>query len=227
MDDPTAELAPLAEPKRSTSTNAGVSADAARPPASVDESALVVRLKRGEDAAFEELVRTMTGRLLAVVRRYSRNEQDAEDAVQEAFLSAFKAIGSFDGRSSLSTWLHRIAINAALMKARRDKTRREASIEDLLPRFHDGMHADHPRSFKGVTNDGGIGIETRAAVLEALERLPDDYRTVLVLRDIEGLESKAVANALGISDASVRQRLHRARQALMKLLEPKLAENDE
>ncbi len=200
------------------------------------ESQLLAGLKAGDPSAFEHFVRSMTPRLLGIVRRYTRNEQDAEDAVQDAFLSAFKALDSFDGRSSLSTWIHRIAINAALMKRRKDRSRRESSIEELLPVFQNGEHAQSPTpwpsgmagqtSGDSVTHSTGLSIKTRAAVLDALQELPDEYRTVLVLRDVEGLESKAVANSLGISDASVRQRLHRARQALMKLLEPALVEDE-
>ena len=197
---------------------------AAPPQIAPAEADLVRRLKAGDDRAFEELVRTLTGRLLAVARRVSRNESDAEDAVQEAFLSAFKAIGSFDGRSTLSTWLHRIVVNAALMKARKAQHRHETSIESLLPKFENGDHAETPQRWKRVTSGEGERIETKKAVWQALDKLPDEYRTVIVLRDIEGMESKEVAASLGISDALARQRLHRARLALLKLLEPVMTE---
>jgi RNA polymerase sigma-70 factor (ECF subfamily) len=190
-----------------------------------DDAGLGDRLRAGDAAAFEYLVRSQTGRLLAVARRITRNEADAEDAVQEAFLSAYKGLAAFDGRSAVSTWLHRIVVNAALQRLRKARSRRETPIEGLLPTFRDGLHAEHPRAWAGAAGDGvtdgvGVSIEEREAVWRAVEQLPDDFRTVLVLRDVEGLESKAVAEALGISDASVRQRLHRGRQALMKLLEP-------
>lgn len=185
---------------------------------------LVRRLKAGEDAAYEELVRSLTGRLLAVARRMTRSEADAEDVVQEAFVSAFKAMGSFDGRAALSTWLHRIVVNAALMKARKDASRREASIETLLPQFEGGLHKEHPRAWASVTPDGDDGIQQRARLREALERLPEEFRTVIVLKEVAGLESKAIAASLEISDALVRQRLHRGRLALMKLLDPVMSE---
>ncbi|MCB9840397.1 MAG: sigma-70 family RNA polymerase sigma factor [Phycisphaeraceae bacterium] len=198
-------------------------------PTAPDEADLVRRLKAGQDEAFEELVRSLTPRLLAVARRATRTEADAEDAVQDAFLSAFKAIGLFDGRSTLSTWLHRIVVNAALMKARKASTRRETSIEALLPTFEGGHHTASPRAWTGVgsggdvTEGGGVGIERRRALWEAIARLPEEFRDVLLMRDVEQMESKAVAAALGISDALVRQRLHRARQALVKMLEPVMA----
>ena len=103
---------------------------------------LVARLRAGDDDAFETLVRRHGGRMLAVARRYL-GEEDARDAVQEAFLSAFKAIDRFDGRARLGTWLHRIVVNSALMRLRRPSMQREESLEPLLPRFlEDGHRAD-------------------------------------------------------------------------------------
>lgn len=186
-----------------------------------DEADLLRRLRAGDDGAFEQLVRTHGGRLLTVTRRITRSEHDAEDAVQEAFLSAFRSLASFDGRSALSTWLHRIAVNCALMKARgkRGETR---SIEELLPVFDGGLHKEHPVPWTD-TAEGGAG---EVPVWDALSQLPEEYRDVLVLRDVEGLESKSVAAALGIGDALVRQRLHRGRQAMIKLLQPSLAKGN-
>jgi RNA polymerase sigma-70 factor (ECF subfamily) len=193
-------------------------------PIAAGEAELLARLRAGDDAAFTLLVVTNTPRLLAVARRVSRNEADAEDAVQEAFASAFKAIHTFDGRSALSTWLHRIVVNAALSRARKAGTRRESSIEDLLPRFEGGRHESRPSPWRDVTPDGGIDVETKEAVRAAIAELPEEFRAVIVLKDIEGLQSAEIAAALGISDALVRQRVHRGRQALIKLLTPTLKE---
>jgi RNA polymerase sigma-70 factor (ECF subfamily) len=194
----------------------------APPPAG--EADLLARLRAGDAAAYEQLVRSLAPRLLAVARRVTRTEADAEDAVQEAFLSAFKAIGAFDGRSTLSTWLHRIVVNAALMKARRDKARPETSIETLLPQFEGGLHKSRPNRWRDVTPDADASIQRRETLWKALDQLPHDYRTVLILKDMEGMESKAIAASLDISDALVRQRLHRARLALVRLLDPSMAE---
>lgn len=188
------------------------------------DAELVRRLRAGEDAAYEELVRGLTGRLLAVARRVARSEADAEDAVQEAFLSAFRSIHSFDGRSTLSTWLHRIVVNAALMKARKASSSRESSIENLLPRFEGGLHTVHPTAWKPISETAEERREQQGAVLAALDELPEEFRAVLVLKDVEGLQSAEIAASLGISDALVRQRLHRGRLALMKLLAPAMTE---
>lgn len=199
------------------------SPDTAAAPAST-EADLVARLRSGDDAAYEQVVRELGGRLLAVARRITRTQADAEDAVQEAFLSAFRSIEDFDGRAALSTWLHRIVVNAALMRLRQSKRDRSVSIDALLPSFEGGLHRDHPRRWPGDADDGPARTEDSAEVWKALEQLPDEFRAVVVLRDVEGLDSKAVAASLGISDALVRQRLHRGRLALMKLLEPVMTE---
>src|SRR5262245_24166395 len=115
--------------------------DVAIPP---EEADLVAGLRAGEPAAYERLVRDHLPRLLAVTGRILGNEADARDAVQDAFLSAFRAIQSFDGASRVGTWLHRIAVNAALMKLRSRARRPEQSIEHLLPRFLDDGHQVDP-----------------------------------------------------------------------------------
>ena len=184
------------------------------------ESALIERLRAQEEAACEELVRVHSGRLLSVARRMLRNEEDARDAVQEGFLSAFRAIQRFNGDCRLSTWLHRIVVNAALMKIRTRSRRPEESIEDLLPRFlEDGHHAE-PTSDWGSANALLEQRETRERVRAAIDRLPESYRTVLMLRDIEELDTAETAQFLGLTPNTVKIRLHRARQALAKVLEP-------
>jgi RNA polymerase sigma-70 factor (ECF subfamily) len=184
------------------------------------EAQLVDRLRRQEDAACEELVRAHGGRLLSVARRMLRNEDDARDCVQEGFISAFRAIQRFNGDCRLSTWLHRIVVNAALMKIRTRSRRPEESIEDMLPRFiEDGHHAE-PTSEWGSASMLLEQRETRERVRAAIDQLPESYRTVLLLRDIEELDTAEVAQLLGLTPNTVKIRLHRARQALAKLLEP-------
>lgn len=186
-----------------------------------DEAGLLARLRDGDDAAFEELVRRQGPLLLAVARRILRNEADARDAVQEAFVSAFRALASFEGQARLSTWLHRIAANAALMRLRARRRKPEEPIEDLLPKFlEDGHHAAHPTPW--LSAERLIGErEVRDFVRSAIDRLPESYREVLLLRDIEELDTAAVAEVLCITENLVKVRLHRARQALRTLLEPR------
>jgi len=195
-------------------TRAAPSADDA------DEAALLAALRDGDPQAYETLVRTYTGRLLAVARRYLRNEEDARDAVQDAFLSAFRGMDSFGGASRLSTWLHRIAVNASLMKLRTRRRKPEESIEELLPGFLEDGHLSVPAAdWRGGADVLLEAAENRALVREAIGALPDRYRTVLLLRDIEGFDTEATAKELDMTPGAVKTRLHRARQALRTLLD--------
>jgi RNA polymerase sigma-70 factor (ECF subfamily) len=192
------------------------------PAGALDETALLVRLRAGEEAAFETMVRAFGGRLLAAARRLLGNEEDARDAVQEAFLSAFRALDRFEGEARLSTWLHRIVLNAALMRLRTRRRRPETSIEELLPRFLEDGHAADPAQEWKLPLDAVARNETRELVRRSIERLPEPYRNVLLLRDVEELDTDETARLLGLSESAVKTRLHRARQALRGLLDPHL-----
>jgi len=181
------------------------------------DAELVARLQRGDDSAFEAIVRTHSGRLLSVARRFLGNNEDAQDAVQDAFIRAYKAIHTFEARAQLYTWLHRILVNTALMKLRERRRRPTESIEDLLPSYStDGHQAVASREWSDAVLERK---ETAAIVREAIERLPDQYREVLVLRDIEEKDTAEAAALLGTSSNVVKVRLHRARQALRTLLD--------
>ncbi len=190
-----------------------------------EEQALLARLRAGENAAFEQLIRAHGGRLLAVARRFLPVEEDARDAVQEAFASAFRSIESFEGNARLSTWLHRIVVNAALMKLRTRRRKPELSIEDLLPGFLEDGHLERPASpWRKDALDGLEREALRALLNEKIHMLPERYRNVLLLRDIEELDTQETAELMGISEGAVKTRLHRARLALRELLEPHMRE---
>lgn len=190
------------------------------PPSPGGDGALVARLRAGDDHAFELLVRRYGGRMLATARRFVGAEDDARDVVQEAFLAAFRAIDGFAGNAQLSTWLHRIVVNTALMKLRSRRRRREESIDELLPRFDDEGHWIEPRSQPEASIETALERrETREMVRRAIDRLPVNYRSVLVLRDIEERDTDEAAVLLGLTPNAVKVRLHRARQALRTLLE--------
>jgi RNA polymerase sigma-70 factor, ECF subfamily len=192
---------------------------------------LMDQLRAGDGSAFERLVREHGPRMLATARRLLRCEQDAADAVQDALLSVYRNVHTFTGGSSFSTWLHRVTVNAALMRLRtRRRFEREQGLPDeLLPQFD--SHGRHARPV-ARWNDASIGDdacslaaagELRAHVRACIDLLPDSYRTVLLLRDIDGMDTEAAAEVLDCTPGNVKTRLHRARQALRSLLEPAMA----
>jgi RNA polymerase sigma-70 factor (ECF subfamily) len=187
-----------------------------------EEAALVEGLRARDPRAFETMVRLYAGRMMAVARRLVGNDEDARDVVQDALLSAFRAIGRFEGQSRISTWLHRIVVNTALMKLRTRRRKPEESIEPLLPSFNDeGHHAVRFSEWEGADRILERA-EVRRAVRDAIEELPEGYRTVLLLRDIEELSTEETAEALDITANTVKTRLHRARQALRTILDERL-----
>lgn len=184
------------------------------------EHELVAALRAGDDGGYERLVREHGGAMLAVARRYLRGEDDARDVVQEALLSAFRGIASFDADAKLSTWLHRIVVNCALMRLRTRRRRPEEAIDDLLPSFD-----EHGGFAHGVVEWDAPATETlaerrqlRRIVRSCIDRLPDSYRALLILRDIEERDTEESAELLGLTVSAVKSRLHRARQALRELL---------
>lgn len=189
--------------------------------ADADEVRLLARLRAGDEDAFEELVRTYGSRMLAVTRRMLPTEEEARDAVQEAFLSAFRGLDRFEGHAKLSTWLHRIAVNTALMRLRTRRRKPEESLDALLPGFKEDGHHDHLYASWSEPADLALErAETRQLVRKLIDELPESYRTVLLLRDIEGLDTEETAAALGTTPTAVKVRLHRARQALRNRLAP-------
>lgn len=189
----------------------------------IDEADLVDRLKHGDEAAYEILVRLYGGRMAAVARRFLKFEHDCHDAVQDAFLSAFRALHAFAGNASLSTWLHRITVNVCLMKLRSQSRRGGVSIDDGGAGSDDaGPAAPAIASRSEAPHEIVARRETRAEILACIERLPRPFREVVLLRDIEEYDTAATAQMLGVSTDAVKTRLHRARQCLRPLLEERL-----
>lgn len=162
--------------------------------------------------------------MLAVAKRIVVDTAIAEDVVQEAFSSVFENLDSFRGDSSLKTWIHRIVVNQALMALRKQRRRNEQPIDQLLPQFDDnGCRIDDPAmlSQSAETPEALLmSNDRKQQVLSSILLLPESYRIVLMLRDIEELSTSEVADATGLTEANVKVRLHRARAALKKLLSP-------
>jgi RNA polymerase sigma-70 factor (ECF subfamily) len=160
----------------------------------------------GDDAAFEELVRRHRDRLWAVALRTARDREEAADALQDALISAYKAAGSFRGDSAVTTWLHRIVVNACLDRIRRRHSRATVQLPE------EGPHelAD--------SRDRVAERDTRMVVEEALGQLPAEQRAAIVLVDVEGWSVAETASILGVPEGTVKSRLFHARRALAEKL---------
>jgi RNA polymerase sigma-70 factor, ECF subfamily len=188
-----------------------------------DDAMMISGLITGHRATVETFVRCNAGWMHSVARRYLTDEALAEDCVQESFASMFKSLHRFEQRSRLRSWLHRIVINTALMKLRSIRRRREDSIEMVMPTMDcDGARIQGDWSDEATPADVLDQAETAAIVVRAIDRLPENYRSVLRLLDIDGLDTCSAAIALKLSEGNVKVRLHRARIALKKLVEPAL-----
>jgi len=194
-----------------------------------DEQEFVAALRMGDDLAYEELVRHCGAQVLSVARRYLRSEADAADCFQDTFIAVMNSIDSFSGRSSLRQWVRGVAINQSLMALRRRKRNREDSIEHLMPQFDEsGRRIQVAHEYR----DAGIESQLDSSALQetvrhCIQQLPDDYRVVILLRDIDGYSTQETAAILGIQVNAVKTRLHRARTALKCMMEPMLGKADQ
>lgn len=188
-----------------------VARERAETPAGLEEALLIERAQAGDQAAFGELVRTHSNRLFAVVVRFTADPVEAEDVMQEAFLRAWRSIGRFQGRSAFFTWLYRIGINEAKRRAERRKPGREIPIDESpVAEAPDWSEAPELKAEHG---------ETARFLEQAIRELPLEYRTPLVLRDVEGLSTREAAEVMELSEAAFKSRLHRARMTVRRRLD--------
>ncbi len=188
-----------------------------------EEALLLTRIRAGDAQAFEAVVGRYGDRMLAVAHRFLRHGEDSADAVQDALLAAYRSIASFKGDSRLWTWLYRVLINACLTIRRSRYRRRVVSLRDLSL----GMGKYGRPAIPGWRGTESASsrleqAEVQAQVRNCIQRLPPRYREVLLLRDIERLNTDQTAQRLGTPRSTVKTRLHRARQALRVQLDPLL-----
>lgn len=171
-------------------------------------------LYSGNRQALDDLFSSSSSHLYQAAFRILSNPHDAEDAVQDSLLSAFRNLNQFDGRAKFSTWLHRIAINSSLMRLRKRRCRREFPLEPVFtgeelitPRIE--LLSDDPNPEEHCAR-----VEQREILSEALLKLPDPFRTAIQLCDLEGVPAKDAAHRLGVSLATMKSRLFRSRRAL-------------
>ncbi|HSE94941.1 MAG TPA: sigma-70 family RNA polymerase sigma factor, partial [Methylomirabilota bacterium] len=187
------------------------------------EATLIDRLRGGDTTALEGLMEQFAPRVFRLAVGITHSQADAEEVVQDVFLSLFRKIGTFEGRAALGTWIYRITVNAALIKRRGKRVEREVLLEDHLPTFREDGHREGDRAllladWSEAPDAVLLSTETRRLVRGLIASLPDHYRTVLLLRDLEELSNEETAEILGDSVASIKSRLHRARMALRELV---------
>jgi RNA polymerase sigma-70 factor (ECF subfamily) len=177
---------------------------------------LVRVAQAGDNRAFDELVRRYQNKVYRLSYKILRHEDDAAEALQDAFLSAYRGLRNFKVESTFSTWLYRIATNASLMKYRKRRDN-HVSLEQSQAPSEDAEPLQLP-DWSAQPAEELLTAETREVMEEGIQRLPEELRTVFVLRDIEGLSNAEVAEILELSVAAVKSRLHRARIALRERL---------
>lgn len=180
---------------------------------------MVDRLRRRETGAAEALIDRYGAWIHRVADRFLNDRRDSEEVTQDVLLTVIQKIDTFKGDAAFSSWIYRIAANAAYARLRARRGRQEVPIDSFLPVFDDeGRHAGRVADWSRQLEDPAAAREARDAIERALRTLPDDYRVVLVLRDIEQLTNDEAADALGLNVTAVKSRLHRARLALRQQL---------
>jgi RNA polymerase sigma-70 factor (ECF subfamily) len=188
-------------------------------PAEEEEELLVDRARAGDRGAFEELVRRHADRLYAVILRFVADRERAQEVTQETFLRAWRGIGRFEGRSRFFTWLYRIGINEAKRRAARKPADEVASLDDeLIPDAPDWSKAPEARMEQS---------DLRRVLEDSIRALPIEYRTPVILRDVEGLSTEEAAEIMELSEAAFKSRLHRARLVLRRTLDEYFLEGGE
>ena len=181
------------------------------------EQELVARARRGDESAFEALVPEHEKRIYNLCRRLTGNQEDAAELTQEAFLNAWRGLGRFQGESSFSTWLYRLATNACIDFLRKEKRRQSLSMTVSLDDEEEARQVELPD--ERYAPEGALErAEARRAVAEGLERLTLEHRQVLVMREIHGLSYAEIGQVLGLEEGTVKSRIARARGALRKVL---------
>lgn len=180
---------------------------------------LLGALRLHDPMAAEQLVTTYGDRAYRLARNITGNEQDAEEVVQDAFWIVVRKIDTFRGESAFGSWLYRIVANAAYQKLRTgQRAQRDVSLDEMLPFIDEQGHFGAMADWSARVDDPSVQTELRVALSAAIKELPAVYRAVLVLRDVEGLSNLEIATVLGLSVATVKSRVHRARLFLRKHL---------
>jgi RNA polymerase sigma-70 factor, ECF subfamily len=197
------------------------------PVVEIDDRTLLEQTVAGDAGALESLMTRHSERVYRLAYGIARNHADAEEIVQDVFLTQVRKGASFEGHAALTTWIYRVTTNAALNKRRGKRREVEVSLEEHLPTFKEDGHREGDRSYvladwSAIPDERVASAEVRDILAEAIDALPDHYRAVLILRDVEELSNEEVDAIVEDSLGSVKSRLHRARMALREQLTRRL-----
>jgi len=177
---------------------------------------LIQEFRKGDQDSFEELVSRYSNKVFSLATRLTRNNEDAEEVLQDVFTTVHRKIASFEGKSSFSSWLYRVTVNAAFMKLRKRRQDQSVSLEDIVQQSQTVSALRSPES--AFVDSQSIRNEMLEALEQAIRKLPDDYRPVFILRVVDGLTSREVSRILDLSVPAVKSRLHRSRLMLRRRL---------
>lgn len=183
------------------------------------EEELVRAVQERRPGAFDAFVERYGGRLMAFGIRMCRSREDAEDVLQETLIKAYEGLGDLREPRAVRTWLFKVAANACRMKRRKEKPSRNLSLDSFKPPGWEDDYTPEVPDWSDVPEDSARQVELREALEEAIAELPDDYKRIVLLRDVEGLSTAETAETLDIGVSAAKMRLHRARVALRQELE--------
>jgi RNA polymerase sigma-70 factor (ECF subfamily) len=177
---------------------------------------LIQEFRSGDQSSFEELLSRYSNKVFSLASRLTRNAEDAEEVLQDVFVTVHRKIAGFEGKSSFSSWLYRVTVNAAFMKLRKRRQDHSIPLEDLVQQPHSAAMLKSPES--AYVDAQSMRNQMLEALENAIRRLPDDYRPVFILRDVDGLTSREVGRILDLTVPAVKSRLHRSRLMLRRRL---------
>ena len=188
-------------------------------PQNVSDDVLIGQFTKGCESSFEELVRRYETKVHNLAMRLTRNTEDAEEVLQDVFITVYRKISGFEGKAKFSSWLYRITVNAAFMKLRKRRQDHSVPLEDVLPQINKQTAlGNYQNAFTTPCDTIAMRNELKFALEQAVAKLPGEYQAVFVLRDVDGLSNKEVGDILDLSIPAVKSRLHRSRLMLRKRL---------
>lgn len=183
----------------------------------ISDLELIKKFKAGSQVAFEELVERHESKMYSIALRYTKSSEDAEEVIQDVCITLYNKVQDFEGKSAFTSWLYRIVVNSSLMKLRKNRQEKATLMDDLTPISKQDYLQQNCEDFSRA-DVRSIQHETRAVLETAINKLADEYRSVFIMRDVDGLSNEEVSSILDISVPAVKSRLHRARLMLRKKL---------